>query len=177
MHFGQSETSVEQSGRQTTRGRILRGWHVSLGGAILAVVVAGGLAGCSVGGPTASAGSAKDCGQVSVAGPGVQNSTQAQQAENCFYQAYQNCASATLEAHFMGVDAGADHKLETASGTSGCTVKDTVTHYVVPSNITPTPQVYTCTSLKQTSTTLVLSNCGDLGTVTIPASGNVNTQG
>lgn len=166
-----------------------RGWHSSLWGhgvqggvVVLALGLCGGLAACgsaasSTGGATALTGPTTNCGQVHVAGPGLQNPTQAQQNANCFYQAYQHCSAATLEASFMGIDTGADHKLVTIASGNGCAVQDTMTRYQVPSAATPTPQVYTCTSVKQTATALVLDNCGDLGTVSIPVTGGGAIQG
>lgn len=151
-----------------------------LGSAVLAFGLVGGLAGCGVAGASGTSGltggPAQNCGAIHVAGPGLQNPQQAQQDESCFYQAYQHCAPATLEVVFMGVDAGSDDHLATIAGGSGCAVKATVTHYIVPSNNTPTPQVSTCTTVAQSSSGLTLSNCGSLGTIVIPSQAGAGTS-
>lgn len=166
---------VRPGGRQRSRAY--------LGSVVLVFGVVGALAGCGatgsstvLSGSSGSSGVAQDCGSINVTGPtGLQSPGQAQQDENCFYQAYQHCTPATLGATFMGVDAGSVDKFATAPAASGCAVKATVTHYIVPSNNTPTPQVYTCASLTQSSNGLTLT-CESLGTITIPSQAGAGTS-
>lgn len=161
--------------------QLFPGRGVFLGVALVALGVLGGLAGCGSAGASGVSGltgTPQDCGSVHVAGPGLQNAAQAQQNENCFYQAYQHCTAATLDVTVMGVDTSSEDKLATTPGDNGrCAVKATVTNTIVPSTKTPTPQVYTCTSLTQSSNGLTLDNCGGMGPLTIPSQGGTATNG
>lgn len=110
------------------------------------------------------------CGHVQLGGTqqGPLNGTAAKQAEDCFWRAYQQCHSATLTVTMMAVDAGATHSFTIAKANGNCTITDAVQTYVIPTNIRKSV-TYTCGKLEQTSSGLVFSSCGALGTVTIPA--------
>src|SRR5579871_1030342 len=84
-------------------GRMLVGcWIVGLG--LLALM---GLAACAPSQNGGSPGKPQACGTVQVRGNGqVVDTTKAQQAENCFWQAYQQCQAATIIVTMMGVDSG-----------------------------------------------------------------------
>lgn len=124
------------------------------------------VAGC---GQTSNAGaSPQNCGTVVVRANSTPTGTTATQAENCFYQAYQHCASATLTVNEMGVDAGTDRTFTTVSRSGGCAISESVTTYVVPRGQNPTT-TYTCTGLSQQSDGLHFSSCGADGNIFVPA--------
>jgi hypothetical protein len=66
--------------------------------------------------------SGPDCGQVSVLGPpgSAAGGRGSQAAEDCFYQAYQQCTPATLEVSISGVDAGIRHTFSLQSSGGSC---------------------------------------------------------
>ena len=94
---------------------------------------------------------------------GVQN------AENCFYQAFQQCRPATLTFTAFGVDAGAIHHFSVKSVNGSCTVSDGWQHYIAPNPPGATIN-YTCATVTKQSDGLHIQTCGDLGTILIPAS-------
>jgi hypothetical protein len=107
----------------------------------------------------ASSGSVQDCGQVSILGGHV-TSTGTQTAENCFYQAYQQCLPAMLRVSISGVDAGTRHSFSLASSGNTCVITDSAQNFVVPRPPLP-PTTSTCSGLTQTPDGgLLFSSCG-----------------
>jgi hypothetical protein len=105
---------------------------------------------------------AADCGRVSVLGPSGASPTNsdAQANEDCFFQAYQSCTPATLEASFSGVDAGTRHTFSLQGSAGSCSISDMQQHFVVPRPPLPGTTV-TCSSLSRGSDGgLLFSNCG-----------------
>ena len=107
----------------------------------------------------------QDCGSVSVLGGHV-TSAGAQQVENCFYQAYQQCSPATMVASLSGVDAGTRHSF---SLSNGCVISDSAQNFVAPRPPGPAT-VVTCAGLSNTGSGLLFSSCGSYGDVFVPAS-------
>jgi hypothetical protein len=108
------------------------------------------------------------CGSVNSLGGHV-TSSNAQQAEDCFFQAYQTCNSAaTFTATINGVDAGTTHMFSLSGSSGTCTITDVAQTRVIPRPAGP-QMTYTCSSLSQTPQGLVFASCGDLGDVTVPA--------
>jgi hypothetical protein len=92
----------------------------------------------------------------------------AQQAENCFYQAYQKCQPATLMFSTIGVDAGYIHNLAVKSANGSCAVSDGWQHFIAPkppSSIT----TYTCVGMTMQNDGLHLDSCGQAGSFVIPS--------
>ena len=109
-----------------------------------------------------------NCGNVNSLGGHV-TSSGAQQAEDCFFQAYQACNSAaTFSATINGVDAGTTHMFSLSGASGSCGITDVAQTRVIPRPAGP-QMTYTCAGLSQTSQGLVFSACGDLGDVTVPA--------
>jgi hypothetical protein len=113
-------------------------------------------------------GSAGDCGSVSVLGGHV-TSSNAQQVESCFYQAYQQCSPATMSATLNGVDAGTTHTFSLQNSSGGCTIFDARQTRVIPRPPGPATTV-TCAALTDTGSGLLFSSCGTFGDVLVPAS-------
>jgi len=109
-------------------------------------------------------GIATDCGQVSVLGPPGSTATNSgsQAAEDCFYQAYQQCTPVTLEVSISAVDAGIRHTFTLQGSGGSCTITDAQQHFVVPRP--PQPAV--------TTTCGGLSRATDGGLLVLSCDGN-----
>ncbi len=91
----------------------------------------------------------------------------AKQAEDCFWQAFQQCHPAKLSYTQSELDTGTIHNFSLKNVNGTCTISDEVQHFLAPKP----PQVvatYTCGDLKQTSGGLQFVSCGSLGDVLIP---------
>jgi hypothetical protein len=145
-------------------GRMLVGcWIVGLG--LLALM---GLAACAPSQNGGSPGKPQACGTVQVRGNGqVVDTTKAQQAENCFWQAYQQCQAATIIVTTMGVDSGINRTFTVIPKDGGCKVSDAEQSYVVPNHTGPL-NTYTCASVQQLSNGLLFHSCGVDGDVQVP---------
>ncbi|MGI8553635.1 MAG: hypothetical protein ACR2PL_23035, partial [Dehalococcoidia bacterium] len=105
--------------------------------------------------PSASA-QGRSCGTVQERGPtgagvapgSVLNGSDAQQAEQCFVQAYQQCSSATLTVRIMGIDTSQTHTFALSGGSGACVVTDTVQSFVAPRGGLPARTV-TCAAFTQ----------------------------
>jgi predicted small secreted protein len=91
----------------------------------------------------------------------------AQQAANCFYQAYQKCQPATLTFSSFGVDTGDIHNLSVKSANGYCTVSDGFQHFIAPKPPSGTV-TYSCASMSMQSDGLHVESCGTVGTFVIP---------
>jgi hypothetical protein len=112
--------------------------------------------------------SGSDCGTVTLRGP-VPLDAGAASIEGCFYQAFQDCAPATLEVLVRGVDTGVSHSFSITSTGGGCVVADAAQRYRAPGGSTSVST--TCTGVSQTPDGgLLISGCGSLGDVQVPAS-------
>ncbi|HVB72580.1 MAG TPA: hypothetical protein VNE38_03400 [Ktedonobacteraceae bacterium] len=111
-----------------------------------------------------------NCGNVSssLANHSPSDKAAAQKAEDCLYQAYQQCRPATLTFTTFGVDAGAINHFSVKSVNGSCTISDGVQHYVAP-NPPGATSLYTCATMTRQSDGLHIQTCGELGTVLIPA--------
>jgi len=160
------------------------GGQVSVGGSLAAcsgqsVVInsSGGI--CINGqlllGPSSPA-AVEQCGSVTSLNGHV-TSPGAQQAEDCFFQAYQQCTPATLTATLNGVDAGTTHmfSLQPTGGT--CLITDVAQTHVYPGPRLGPPVTVTCASLAQTASGLLFAGCGSLGDLLVPAPSAVWTKG
>lgn len=90
--------------------------------------------------------------------------------ENCFWQAFQQCRSATLSYSQASVDTANIHTFSLKSQGSTCIITDTVKHQVLPHPAQPIA-TYTCTSLTQQKDGLHFSSCGTEGDIIVPTGG------
>jgi hypothetical protein len=114
---------------------------------------------------------AVNCGQIQSRANGIApaNKAAAQQAAQCFYQAYQKCQPATLVYSSIGVDAGVIHNLAVKNANGSCTVSDGWQHYVAPRP--PSSAItYSCASMNMQTDGLHIAACGQAGSIVIPLS-------
>lgn len=135
------------------------------------VILSLGLAACTPGSSTGAGQTPtapQQCGSVQIT-EGLQKvSSNATQAENCFWQAYQQCQTATLMVTMMGIDAGTTRTFALSPNGNACKVQDTVQYYVVPKGNSPA-KTYTCAGLTQPRLGgLLFTACGADGNVTVP---------
>jgi hypothetical protein len=110
------------------------------------------------------------CGSVNTYPNGkLANEPTAKQAENCFWQAYQHCHTATLSFAKRGLDAGAIHAFTIKSNNGQCTISDAIQTYIAP-NPPKAGNTYTCTGLTQQVDGLHFASCGELGDIVVPDS-------
>ncbi len=93
----------------------------------------------------------------------------AKQAENCFWQAFQQCQPATLTYTQSGIDTGTVHTFSLKSINGMCSISDGVQHFIAP-NPPGAAKTYTCSDVKLQSDGLHILSCGAVGTVLIPMS-------
>ena len=116
---------------------------------------------------------AGDCGSVTIRGASQApaDAAAAQAAEGCFAAAVPACAPATLEATWMGVDAGVTRTFSLLAQQGGCAVGDQAQHYMVPAR-PGGPQsaaTYTCAGVDAAADGLHFRACGADGDVTVPS--------
>lgn len=121
---------------------------------------------------TAATAQARDCGTIQVRANQVTDAAAVQQATDCFWQAYQQCATVgrtTLAETVTGVDT-VTRRIFTADGTSGtCRIGEDIEFRVVPA--APTTRSNTCTSVtRATDGKLQFQACGDDGNPVVPPS-------
>jgi hypothetical protein len=110
----------------------------------------------------------QNCGEVhTLNGQFPESGGTAQQAENCFWQAFQKCSAATLTFEASGIDAGVIHTFTTVNNNGKCSISDATQHYIAPNPAQP-GNTYTCTGLAQQADGLHFLNCGDEGNIAVP---------
>jgi hypothetical protein len=122
--------------------------------------------------PTATVATARaqDCGTIEIRVNQVTDAPAAQQATDCFWQAYQQCAAvgqATLAEAVTGVDT-VTRRIFTADGAGGtCHLREEIEFRVVPA--APTARTNTCTGLMRSADgRLQFLACGDDGNPVVP---------
>jgi hypothetical protein len=112
-----------------------------------------------------------DCGKIQSRANGIASSDKAaaQQAVNCFYQAYQKCQSATLMFSSLGLDAGVIHHFAVKNVNGSCAISDGWQHYIAPQPPAGTI-TYSCASMNMQTDGLHIESCGTIGSVVIPLS-------
>lgn len=112
----------------------------------------------------------RNCGTVQMRGPQTVNGPSAQQAEDCLWQAFQQCSTvgtAVFTVTQMGVDTLATRVFTLRSSGSGCTIQESVEFRVVPRP--PTMATYSCASLtREASGALHFLACGADGDLVVP---------
>jgi hypothetical protein len=137
--------------------------------ATLGTLVGGALVGCASGQvslPTPT------CGTVAVDHLGHVNGAQAEQAETCFYQGFQQCQAVSLGlSHMSGVDTATESifSVQAANGTSGGTCRIVEADYdLVNTSVTATTSA-TCSDLSRQAGGLLITSCSSGHGVSIPA--------
>jgi len=131
---------------------------------ILALLIVG--VGIAFAGRTPAQG--KNCGEVHTFNTHfIGSGEKAQQAENCFWQAFQTCSAASLTFETSGIDAGVIHTFTTVNTNGKCTISDATQHYIAPNPTQPGP-AYTCSSLARQADGLHFLNCGAGGNIVVP---------
>lgn len=112
-----------------------------------------------------------DCGKIQSHPNGIAPSDKAaaQQAENCFYQAYQKCQPATLMFSSQGLDAGVINHFAVKNVNGSCAISDGWQHYIAPH---PPAGIitYSCASMNMQADGLHIESCGNAGSIVIPSS-------
>ena len=110
-----------------------------------------------------------DCGKIQSRANGIAPSDKAaaQQAVNCFYQAYQKCQPATLMFSSLGLDAGVIHHLAVKNVNGSCAISDGWQHYIAPHPPAGTI-TYSCASMNMQADGLHIESCGNAGSIVIP---------
>jgi hypothetical protein len=109
------------------------------------------------------------CGMVAVDHLGHVNGTQAEQAETCFYQGFQQCSAVSLGLSQMGgVDTASESifSVQTANG-GGCRIAE-ADYDIVNTSVTATTTA-TCTGLTRQNGGLLITSCSSGHDVSIPA--------
>jgi|GEM_PF-901143 len=109
------------------------------------------------------------CGTVQIAGyRGLPvNGTTALRAEQCFWQAYSQCHTASLTMTMMGVDANTVYLFTINKQGSRCLLDDTMQTSIIGSKHTTTINS-TCAGLKQQQGGLLFLACGAAGDIFMP---------
>jgi hypothetical protein len=89
------------------------------------------------------------------------------QAENCFWQAFQQCHPATLTYSQNELDTGTVHTFTLKSAAGKCAISDGVQHYIAPRPPGNTT-TYACSDVKLQTDGLYVFSCGAVGTVIVP---------
>lgn len=114
-------------------------------------------------------GSGDQCGNVNLTPSGkLRDSANAQQAENCFWQAYQQCRPVSLTLTITGTDMVSTHTFSLTPQQNGCLISDVVQGGFIGQSA-PQQDTYTCVRLEVSQTALHVVNCGDEGTIDIPS--------
>lgn len=90
-----------------------------------------------------------------------------QQIEDCFSQAYQQCAPATLGAILLtGLDQGTKHTFVVQSNGDTCAAVDTFQRYIAPPG---SEMTVACADVTETDSGLLFVSCGSEVDVLIPS--------
>jgi hypothetical protein len=137
---------------------------------LMLVLAACGSTSTNVGGqPSPTPPQVQNCGSIHSLGPQIipADQSMAQQAENCFWQAFQQCQPATFTYSQNGVDTGTVHKFSLKNINGTCSISDEVQHFIAP-NPPGAAITYLCNDVKLQSDGLYFFSCGNIGTIFIP---------
>src|SRR6266849_7301608 len=134
---------------------------------ILALLIVGVGVAVAFAGRTPAQG--QNCGEVHTLNTHfIESGEKVQQAENCFWQAFQTCSPATLAFSKMGVDTVLTHTFTVTGNNGKCAISDTVQNGGPDAVPTP-PRTYTCAGLTQQEDGLHFTSCGADGDILVPA--------
>ncbi|MBV9617151.1 MAG: hypothetical protein JO031_16995 [Ktedonobacteraceae bacterium] len=127
--------------------------------------------------PTAAA--MQKCGTIGVmrtrAVENIPGSVKANVAGNCFWQAFQQCQTASLVVNFGGVDTVTTHTFTLQKKDANCTISDAVKNRIIP-RPAKNVGIYTCSGLVSAPDELRFNGCGTLGNIVVPTSQVGNSQ-
>ena len=135
---------------------------------LLLMVLSLGLSACgsSTGGGNTQT-QAQKCGTVQTTPRGIpRDVTKAKQSSDCFWQAYQKCAPASLVYTLTGIDTVKTRTFTVQRNNGYCTVSDAVRFAIVPAPLS-TAKTYICTGAAQMPDGLHFSGCGQDGDVVV----------
>ena len=156
--------------------RRFRGWSIVLSAGLLITLASVGVVACGSKGLTQSNTSStpvqaniQKCGNVFGYGhlEPVPQDMGSEQAENCFWQAFQHCQPATLVFTTQSTDRLSmtiTHTFTIRNNSAKCSLSDTKqqrTNPISPAQVT----IYACTGLAQSPRALDVLSCGQEGTV------------
>ena len=140
-----------------------------------ALIVSVALVGCGAANASGAAGggAAINCGHVqgALAPHPTATATAAQAAENCFWNAYQQCQTASLTYTRLGVDTEDTYSFTLQRQGTACVLNETHDRAIAPQ---PAHRLgtYSCTGLtRQQDDSLAAHGCGQDGDITITAVG------
>jgi hypothetical protein len=107
----------------------------------------------------------RNCGLVTYrVGPDPLAVSDSDEAENCLWQAYTTCQTATVVYVEAGFDTTDTHTITVQSKGGGCAVSDVMQFQNAGSSNGPTTQAYACSGLRQSAAGgLLAADCGDEG--------------
>ncbi|HLG78283.1 MAG TPA: hypothetical protein VKX46_17850 [Ktedonobacteraceae bacterium] len=123
-----------------------------------------------VGSPSRNSGpfTQSQCGTIALNPAGkLANPKLAQRVGNCFWQAYQQCHTASFVFMIGGIDTVLMRTFHVEKKRGACTVTDLVQYRVVPRPL-PAGQSYSCKQVINDRVRLQIQECGKDGTVTVP---------
>ncbi len=139
---------------------------------ILAIFISAALVACgSSSSSTGSGGSAtptvpaqtQKCGTIATNPRGMPTDvTTAQQSEQCFYQAYQQCHNASLVYMLHGVDTSVVRTFTIENHNNRCTIIDAMQHSIAPAPLSPV-KTFQCSTMTLLTDGLHVSGCGQDG--------------
>ncbi|MEO8970490.1 MAG: hypothetical protein ABI406_02685 [Ktedonobacteraceae bacterium] len=139
---------------------------------VMAILISAALVACgSSGSSTGSGGSAtptvqvqtQKCGTIATNPRGMPTDvTTAQQSEQCFYQAYQQCHNATLVYTLHGLDTSMVRTFTIENHNNQCTIIDAMQHSIAPQPLSPA-KTFQCSSMSLLTDGLHISGCGQDG--------------
>lgn len=90
--------------------------------------------------------------------------------EDCFWQAFQQCAPATMIYSQNSLDTGTIHNFSIKNVNGKCTITDGVQHFIAP-HPARSMTTYTCAGVTQQTEGLRFISCGEAGNVLVPSVG------
>ncbi|MBA2392437.1 MAG: hypothetical protein H0V70_06790 [Ktedonobacteraceae bacterium] len=119
------------------------------------------------------------CGSIGVmraqSTTGTSGSAQSNVAGSCFWQAFQQCRSASLTVNFGSVDTVTTHTFTLKKNSANCTISDAVKNRIIPRPAKDTG-TYTCSGLVNSTNELRFNGCGSLGNIVVPTNPVGNPQ-
>lgn len=110
----------------------------------------------------------ENCGEVRMLGSNPPSDATALQAENCFWQAYQQCQIATLGVVIAGVDTGNRILFVVQKNSNSCGIVHSSEKYMVPRGVINTITA-PCSGLIRQNGELLFQACGSSGDIALPA--------
>jgi hypothetical protein len=160
--------------RYLLRQGYLKRTFAALSIGLLLSVIAVGIAACgssTTGSPNPTPTTptqAQKCGSVKTNPRGVPvNAATAKQAEDCFWQAFQQCHPASLSFTSTSVDTVAVHTFTIQSNGQQCSVNDAGQHAIVPRPLSAA-KTYACTGVAMQADGLHVTGCGNEGDIIVP---------